>query len=321
MLPGGSSEDLKMQEDQDATAEGTVERRVALRRGAAVLAGVAGLGVAAAAAAPGASAAPGDNLVLGEANVAGDVTTSVTSGSDTTATLSVANTGDGAPLNVALQTQQLPAAASVVGDLASFDLDANGSGFASYTHVTGSEPDGPASGVVYTSWWSFQPVAIAPTRAVDTRLASGRTNIFPLSALDASGRLRGGQTVTLNLNEFANSPGGVFANVTVTGPTGAGFITLFPGGTRPLTSNVTYTTNQTVSNFSFTAADFNPDTGLMSLQIFTTTTTHVIFDITGLSVPDLTLINPAIAGGVAARQVAARTVDPAKRPAWYPKNR
>src|SRR5437764_9506005 len=148
---GGSHMSL----DSHTPEEPIVERRAAIRRGAALLAGVAGLGVAAAATAPSASANPGDPVLQGADNDAAATTTSLASTAGG-GTFALSNTGTGAPLRVAPSTTP-PPDTSTAGDHRSLD---DGTGFAvpTFTHVTGSGPTDPALwGFVFTDIWALQP--------------------------------------------------------------------------------------------------------------------------------------------------------------------
>src|SRR5262249_32674021 len=73
----------------------------------------------------------------------------------------------------------------------------------------------------------------------------------------------------------------VVGNATVTGPTGNGFITLFPNGqTRPPVSNLNYVTGQTVPN-AFTVGLG----GDGQFRIYSSAGTHFIVDLTGYFAP------------------------------------
>jgi hypothetical protein len=90
-------------------------------------------------------------------------------------------------------------------------------------------------------------VALAPTRVLDTRYGTGGV---------AVGALAAHATVVLTVGGVGAVPGGISAaalNVTVTGPTEAGFVTVWPdGGARPATSNVNFGKAQTVPNMVIT---------------------------------------------------------------------
>ena len=69
----------------------------------------------------------------------------------------------------------------------------------------------------------------------------------------------------------------VVLNVTVTGAQGPGYITVYPAGrTRPETSNVNYSTNQTIPNA--VVAGVGPDG---SICVFASAATHLIVDVAG----------------------------------------
>jgi hypothetical protein len=305
--------------DENTAPDATVERRVALRRGAAVLAGVAGLSAAAAATGSSASAAPGDPVVLGANNVAGNTLTSITT-TNATSTLAVSNAGTGAPLRVAPQVGA-PSDTSAVGDLHSSDFFDTGVAFATYTHITGTGPgaDSALWGNVYTDAWAVQPLAIVPQRALDTRSAAGRARVVnPAGNFDASGRLLGGHTITLTLGEYAIGFGSsVFANITVVSPTAQGFVSVYPADPRPLPSSINFAANQTLSNFAFSGFSFDGNDS--TVRIFALVTTHVIFDVTGFAVGSSDFINPEFLPPAPASATAARVqkIDPAKAPAWY----
>ena len=83
---------------------------------------------------------------------------------------------------------------------------------------------------------------VAPCRVVDTRNPPGGHGGPALAA---------GQDRTFNLSGHCALPAGiraVTANVTVTQPATAGFLTLYPGGPAPLASNVNYRAGQTRAN-------------------------------------------------------------------------
>lgn len=297
-----------------------MERRVALRRGAAVLAGVAGLSAAAAATASSAGAAPGDPVVLGTNNTSAGALTSVASTS-ATGTLQVANTGAGAPLRVAVEPGPagIPSDTSVMGDHHSTDNNQDGFAFSAFTHVTGTSDTDPAVwGFVYTDVWAFQPIAVTPQRALDTRRADGRIRILnPAGNLDSAGRLLGGHAITLSLGDFAFGFGAVFGNLTVTGPLATGFASVYPDEPRPATSSVNYNTGQTSSNATFTGFTFTGDD--ITVRIFAGSTTHVIFDVAGFAVGSTGNINPEILPAATSAAARARQIKLSAAPAWYRK--
>ncbi|MCU1368470.1 MAG: Peptidase propeptide, partial [Ilumatobacteraceae bacterium] len=110
------------------------------------------------------------------------------------------------------------------------------------------------------------PVAVAPSRVMDTRFTG-----IPAS----------GSTTNVKVTGLAGVPSdaqAVFLNVTATGATGPGFVTVWAAGTaRPGTSNLNVATaNQTIPNMFFTPVGA---TGEVSL--FVQTSTHLVVDILG----------------------------------------
>jgi hypothetical protein len=288
----------------------TVERRAAIRRGAALLAGATGLGVAAAAAAPSASAAPGDAVLQGATNDAGATTTTLTSSAGS-GTLALSNTGTGAPLRVAATT--IRPDAPTAGDHRTLGDD--GWAIPLFSHVTGLDPEGLSTGLVFTDIWAMQPIPVIPQRALDTRTAAGRARVLdPAGKFDSTGRLLAGKTITLSLDQyvFAIFGGGVLGNLTVTGSLAGGHLVLYSEDPRPPVSSVNYVTGQTIANFSFTGLDFTGTDTVV--RIFALSTTHVIFDITGFAVGSIFFINPEILPSPAAR---ASAINVAAAPKWF----
>ena len=290
---------------QDETAS-TPDRRALLRTGGAVVAGMAGLAVAETAMAGSASAAPGDPVVMGSANAAGATSTSVTSSAGAAPTFAVANTGTFAPLRVTEQAfpATLPSLGS--GDVANYDGD---------LYYTAGGTNGPFFGFVYTEWTASQVVSIIPTRVLDTRAPSGRTNILnPGGNLDSAGRLLGGHAIVIDLFDLEVGAAAAFCNLTAVTPLAGGYMTLWAGGTRPATSSVNYAANSVVANFAVTGIS-----GDESVSIFASKTTHVLLDITAFSVGNAyEQLNPDILPVAAAspsQRLAARARS-GKLPSW-----
>jgi hypothetical protein len=259
-----------MNGEKNETGKPTVDRRALLRRGGGVVAGVAGLGALNAATATPASADPGQPVVQGADNNALATKTTLRS-SNTDATYEVVNSGNGAPVRLGRQTFTIDVSGAQPGDLHNLEDDLY------YTNLAGFPS------LVYTDFTANMFVPITPARAVDTRTAAGRSRIINPSSLDAQGRLRAGQTMRVNLADFVFFGLAIYGNVTVTQATAAGFVTLFPMGTRPPTSTVNFVAGQTVANFAVCGIGFDA-TFDDFVSIFASQTTHVILDLTGLSV-------------------------------------
>ena len=98
----------------------------------------------------------------------------------------------------------------------------------------------------------------------------------------------------------------VYATVTVTQPVSSGYLTLWPGETRPGTSTLNYTAGQTVANFC--VSGMRGDT----VRLYARSTTHVVLDVVAFAAgsPD-DLKNPLLSSD------ASRLAGPApKPPAW-----
>jgi hypothetical protein len=285
-----------------------VNRRALLQRGGVIVAAtVAGAAAVEALNAGHAQAAPGDPVLQGQSNDAATAQTTLTS-SATTSTLAVVNTGAHAP--VKLVQQSFASFVSVAGgELANLDgvlystLDFGG--------TTGSLP-----GLVYTEFTANQVVTIVPQRILDTRTSAGRVHILNQSGnLDSAGRLLGGHTINIDLKGLEVAAASAFCNLTVVSPLSGGYMTLFPGGTRPATSSINFTTGAVIANFAVTGTN-NTDT----VSIFSSATSHVLLDISAFNVGNPGQIKPAIlptsASSATNRQLAARA-KAGTLPDWY----
>jgi hypothetical protein len=259
-----------MQSDKKETIKSEVDRRALLRRGGGVVAGIAGLGALNAVNAAPASSDPGEPVIQGANNNAGATKTVLTS-SNSDATYEVSNSGNGAAVRLVTQPGTTDISGAQPGDLHNID------GLLHYTHVPGFPS------LVYSDFTANMFAPIIPARAVDTRTAGGRTRIINPSSLDAQGRLRGGQTMRVNLADFVFFGLAIYGNVTVTQPTAAGFVTMWPMGPQPVASSVNFVAGQTIANFAVCGIGFDA-TFDDFVSIFASQTTHVIMDITGLSV-------------------------------------
>ncbi len=112
------------------------------------------------------------------------------------------------------------------------------------TNVQGTGPaSGPSSSVAPTVPVLFHP--LTPTRILDPRPAGPQVGPYgtPWTA---------GQTRDVSVAGLAGIPAGadsVVLNVTVTGTTAAGYLTVWPAGeARPLASSLNWAPNQTVAN-------------------------------------------------------------------------
>lgn len=88
--------------------------------------------------------------------------------------------------------------------------------------------------------------ALAPVRLLDTRDGTGGSSIAVGRQLSRTVSVRGRGGVPLA------GAGAVILNVTATGPTGSGYLTVYGGGVRPIVSSLNFNKGQTVPNLVMT---------------------------------------------------------------------
>jgi hypothetical protein len=106
----------------------------------------------------------------------------------------------------------------------------------------------PSDGIAHASAsvaGTYMP--LSPTRIADTRAGSG----YP----DAGSTLGAGSSINVQVTGIGNVPTigvtAVVMNVTVVGPTAAGYVTVFPEGTtQPGVSNLNFTAGETLANLA-----------------------------------------------------------------------
>ncbi|MEP7112361.1 MAG: hypothetical protein ABI862_03780 [Ilumatobacteraceae bacterium] len=119
--------------------------------------------------------------------------------------------------------------------------------------------------------------AVIPGSLLETRSAEGLGTVD--GAFSGIGQLQAGSTVKLAVNGRANLHSAAIAatlNVTVTDPLAAGFITVYPCGERPNTSNVNFTRGETVANSVIAGVSTD---GYVCL--YTSASTDLIVDVGG----------------------------------------
>jgi len=117
---------------------------------------------------------------------------------------------------------------------------------------------------------TFTP--LTPARILDTRNGTGGLTgaVGPGATVDVQVTGRGGVP--------ASGVSAVAMNVTVTQPTGAGYLTLFPAGTtRPLAANLNFTPNKTVPNLVVVKLGTSGKVSMFN----SLGSTHVIYDVAG----------------------------------------
>ncbi|MBM0260364.1 hypothetical protein JNW89_30510, partial [Micromonospora sp. 4G55] len=263
-----------------------------------------------------AQAAPGEPVLQGQVNEAGTPTT-LRGGSATSAALRLENTHviDAEEVQLAGPALRLTPAGDIIhpeAEVGSVTMDRTGTIWA----VTGEGLEGNYVDYVRTSFNSNELVPVVPQRVIDTRTAAGRARIVNAAGnLDSAGRLLGGRTVQVSLEEFVYLGQAVYGNVTVTGALAAGFLQIYPypGQRPPAFSTINFQAAQTLSNFFLTGITPLVD----HISVHAQKTTHVILDVVAFVVGP-GRVNPAILpadGELAAQdpraQLARRT-----KPSW-----
>jgi hypothetical protein len=128
-----------------------------------------------------------------------------------------------------------------------------------------------------TAWFpaAADVKAQVPARIMDTRIAR------PDSAIP--GRIGAGETLTLPLRQTPDNPlllrsTGAIVNVTVTGPSTSGFMTVFPcGASRPLASNLNFQAGVDAANLVITSSNADG-----TICLYSDSVADVIVDVNGL---------------------------------------
>ena len=292
--------------NDDTTNPSEVERpldRRLLLRGGAVLAGAAGVTVIGAAmGASKAEAADGQFMVLGQPNT-GESSTIITvglfSGSESAAlilenasgpALRLTPTGDG--YNGGLQS----------GEIASTSDGLEiGVGQGDNTDTTWLATGLDLDQIPFT-------IALDPSRLVDTRIPEGRGGIMTTSvdAFDSSFRLKAGAWMDVGVvPAFIYGVDAAFLNITAVSPVRAGHITAYPPGDRPTTSTLNFIAGQNTANGAFIRTDIAPEEPKwFVVRIHTNAVTHVLVDLTGVTVRGLSGVSNSKLGSAGQRSSA-----------------
>ena len=292
----------------ESGAPAVVARRGFIRAGAIAAAATAGAVAASAASAQNASAADGDPITVGGTFTADNRTTSLeVTNSTKLPTLRLTNpTGPSLMLNPISDGQDLMLplgglAGTKTGPLIGL-ADDTGAVFTS-TLVTGVDLAAMPT-----------PLAIAPSRLLDTRYASGRGGLIAPAAgtFDSSHRLVGGKYLDLFVGDADQDVTlqAAFLNITVTGALANGYIAAYPPGPRPTASTLNYVPGATIANGAFVALGVIG--AAFAVRIYSFATSHVIVDLTGAAVTG----QPGPAAGATATTAARSATRSARnRPA------
>jgi hypothetical protein len=313
----GSSEPNET--DGPDNGKSSLGRRALLTRGGVVAAGVVGAGAVATAVAGPASAQATTAVDMNTANEAGTSTTSteLDADNDTTPAFILTNTGidlesglnySGPNLRLTPSTATgttsgyAPTPSTVGGD-----LTATADGILWFTHdfTLASPPYIAPARVLTEQTGNVYAQMEAAVRILDTRSASGRTNIVNASGnLNSAGQLKAGKTIYINLDTQVYYAEAVFANVTVTDPTAAGFLTIWSGvpTAPPLASAIDFAKDQTLCNFLASGIAEYSTTITNVIAIYAgIATTHVILDLAGFTMPGFEYAKFVVGSANAAR--------------------
>jgi len=135
------------------------------------------------------------------------------------------------------------------------------------THILADVNGWFASGSSFTS--------VSPSRVFDTRPGEGGLRTVSKQKISGATELRVKLT---NLSGLvpASGVGAVSLNVTVTQPDGAGYVTVYPCGTKPNASSLNYVAGETIPN-----AVIAPVSAQGEVCFFSTQPTHILADVNG----------------------------------------
>ncbi|GAA1896233.1 CHAP domain-containing protein [Lapillicoccus jejuensis] len=142
-------------------------------------------------------------------------------------------------------------------------------------------------------------VTVAPARIVDTRTGLG----------GQSGATGPGRTTTVTVTGRGGVPAtgvtAVVLNVTVTGATRSGYLTVYPAGrARPKASNLNFAVGQTVPNLVLATVGSN---GQMSLYNGSGGTVHLVVDVAGYVIGGSAVVAGSTLSSTPARVADTRT--------------
>jgi hypothetical protein len=326
--------------DGPDNGKSSLGRRALLTRGGVVAAGVVGAGAVATAVAGPASAQATTAVDMNTANDAGTsaTPTGLAADNNTTPAFIVTNTGidnetpEGSTTEYAFSgpnlrltpspgssSSSIPNAYAPTPSTVGGDLTATADGDLWFTHdfALDSPPEIFPARVLTEAIGNAYAQMEAAVRILDTRSSSGRANIVnPSGNLNSAGQLKAGKTIYINLDTQVYYAEAVFANVTVTEPTAAGFLTIWSGvpTAPPLASAIDFAKDQTLCNFAASGiAEYSTSITNVIAIYAGIATTHVILDLAGFTVPNLAYAKFVVGSANAARNARLRRAQQAMR--------
>ena len=281
--------------------ERQLDRRL-LIRGGAVLAGAAGVAAAGAVLAPAtAQAADGQFAVMGSPNTSESSTKlALSAPGGTTPTVTLSNAAGPA-------LELTPTGIGYNGSLAVGQVASTAEGLE--VGVTG--PDGPETTWLATGLDIDQlPITlpITPFRLVDTRSKEGREGIRSSStnAFESDFRLRAGSWFDVAILEKSYAGlVGVYVNVTGVHAAKAGYVSVYPPGERPNTSTLNLQPGLAMANSALVPADIaKEDPEWWVIRIYSSTTAHIVVDLTGALITGISGDGQSKAGSAGQRKAA-----------------
>jgi hypothetical protein len=253
-----------------------VNRRGLLRRASTVAAVAGAAGVVTTLNAAPAAAAVGDALTAGTVVDAVNTTTGVKTNGASAFGFTAEN-ASGAQLRLIPRGAYLNAGQAPVG---SFNVTVDGD-------LEFQVAAGGYAADVQTTWNSTSTYPVGPVRLLDTRAIEpgfNRELILNPGCLNSQGKLIAGQTLYLDLSIAVSYGWAAFGNVTMQAPEKAGFCTVYAGGAeRPTASTVNFLAGWPISNGAL--VPLGETLGSTDvIAIYSSTNTHVLFDLTGLVV-------------------------------------
>ncbi len=259
-----------------------VLRRRGLLRGGALLAGTAGAAALVAAAPTPARAADGDPVELGAENASTGATTIAINGAAGSAdpTLILLN-GGGPSLELDVLAEDVDWGLEL-GQLADTELGP----IVGVTHPDfGLTTTYLATGIDLDDLPT--PYALpTPSRLLDTRSSTGRESVLRTSsaAYDSEHRLKAGAWLDIQVavESATFEIPAAWINLTAATPTANGYLTAYPPGDFPGTSTLNFQAKQSLANAAFVATGIVA--GRFAIRVRTSTTTHVVVDLTGVTI-------------------------------------